>query len=91
MCATDGIPITGYITESTLWLTTNPVHAIITAYTGFFMDTKMTPTSFVIQLPRQRRRAVELYSRDTPFRGRVEQSRVRYRRRPKHVKQGHEQ
>jgi len=55
------------------------------------MDAKMTPTSFVIQLPRQRRRAVELYSRDTPFRGRVEQSKVRYRRRPKHVKQGHEQ
>ena len=55
------------------------------------MDAKMTPTSFVIQLPRQRRRAVELYSRDTPFRGRVEQSRVRYRRRPKHVNQRHEQ
>lgn len=73
------------------WLTTNPVPAIITAWTGFFMDTNMTPTSFVIQLPRQRRRAVELYSRDTPFRGRVEQSRVRYQRRPKHVNQRHEQ
>jgi hypothetical protein len=55
------------------------------------MDVKMTPTSFVIQLPRQRRRAVELYSRDTPFRGRVEQSKVRYQRRPKHVNQRHEQ
>jgi len=73
------------------WLTTNPVPAIITAWTGFFMDAKMTPTSFVIQLPRQRRRAVELYSRDTPFRGRVEQSKVRYQRRPKHVNQRHEQ
>ena len=55
------------------------------------MDAKMTPTSFVIQLPRQRRRAVELYSRDTPFRGRVEQSKVRYQRRPKHTKQRFEQ
>ena len=55
------------------------------------MDAKMTPTSFVIQLPRQRRRAVELYSRDTPFRGRVEQSKVRYQRRPKHANQRHEQ
>jgi hypothetical protein len=55
------------------------------------MDTKMTPTSFVIQLPRQRRRAVELYSRDTPFRGRVEHSKVRYQRRPKHIKQKFEQ
>ena len=52
------------------------------------MDAMMTPTSFVIQLPRQRRRAVELYSRDTPFRGRVEQSKVQYRRRAKHVKKG---
>jgi hypothetical protein len=45
----------------------------------------MRPMSFVIELPRQRRRAVELYSRDTPFRGRVEQSKIQYRRRPKHV------
>jgi hypothetical protein len=55
------------------------------------MDAMMTPTSFVIQLPRQRRRAVELYSRDTPFRGRAEQSKVQYRRRAKHVKKGVEQ
>ena len=55
------------------------------------MDAMMTPTSFVIQLPRQRRRAVELYSRDTPFRGRVEQSKVRYQRRPKHAKKGYDQ
>ena len=46
----------------------------------------MRPISFVIELPRQRRRAVELYSRDTPFRHRAEQSRVQYRRRAKHVK-----
>jgi len=47
----------------------------------------MKPVSFVIQLPRQRRRAVELYSRDTPFRGRTEKSRVQYQRRAKHSKQ----
>ena len=46
----------------------------------------MKPVSIRIELPRQRRRAVELYSRDTPFRHRAEQSRVQYRRRPKHVK-----
>jgi hypothetical protein len=51
----------------------------------------MRTLSFVIELPRQRRRAVELYSRDTPFRGRVEQSRVQYRRRVKHVKKGVEE
>ena len=45
----------------------------------------MRPMSFVIELPRQRRRAVELYSRDTPFRGRAEKSKIQYRRRPKHV------
>ena len=45
----------------------------------------MKPMSFRIELPPQRRRAVELYSRDTPFRHRVEQSRTQYRRRPKHV------
>jgi hypothetical protein len=47
----------------------------------------MKPVSFVIQLPRQRRRAVELYSRDTPFKPRVEQSRVAYTRRVKYVRQ----
>ena len=51
----------------------------------------MRTLSFVIELPRRRRRAVELYSRDTPFRGRVEQTRVQYRRRAKHVKNGVEE
>lgn len=50
----------------------------------------MKPVSFIIQLPRRRRRAVELYSRDTPFKSRVEQSRVVYSRRIKHVKQSQE-
>jgi hypothetical protein len=49
----------------------------------------MRTLSFQIELPRRRRRAVELYSRDTPFRGRVEQTRVQYRRRAKHVKKGY--
>ena len=44
----------------------------------------MKPVSFVIQLPRQRRRAVELYSRDTPFRGRREQPKTVYQRRQRH-------
>ena len=51
----------------------------------------MRTLSFGIELPRRRRRAVELYSRDTPFRGRVEQTRVQYRRRTKHVKKGVEE
>ena len=55
------------------------------------MSNTMKPTSFVIQLPPQRRRAVELYSRDSPFRGRAEQSKIQYRRRPKHIKQKFEQ
>jgi hypothetical protein len=55
------------------------------------MEIHMRPVSFVIELPRQRRRAVELYSRDTPFRGRAEQSKIQYRRRAKHVKKGCEE
>jgi hypothetical protein len=69
-------------------LTTNPIHAIIQHISDFFMEIYMRPLSFQIALPRQRRRAVELYSRDTPFRHRAEQSRVQYRRRAKHVKKG---
>lgn len=44
----------------------------------------MKPLTFVIQLPRQRRRAVELYGRDSPFKGRKEQSKVMYSRKVKH-------
>ena len=44
----------------------------------------MKTLSLVIQLPRQRRRAVELYSRDTPFRPKVEQSKLAYKRKYKH-------
>jgi hypothetical protein len=44
----------------------------------------MKTLSFIVELPRQRRRAVELYSRDTPFRPKQERSRVVYNRKVKH-------
>ena len=44
----------------------------------------MRPITFVLQIPRQRRRAVELYSRDTPFKSRAEQSKIVYNRKIKH-------
>ena len=44
----------------------------------------MKPLTFVIQLPRLRRRAVELYSRDTPFKSRAEKSKIVYDRKIKH-------
>ena len=44
----------------------------------------MKPLTFVLQLPRLRRRAVELYSRDTPFKGRAEKSKIVYDRKIKH-------
>ena len=42
--------------------------------------------SFVIQLPKQRRRAVELYAHDTPFKPKVEKNKMIYKRQPKHQK-----
>jgi len=47
----------------------------------------MNTLSFTIHLPRQRRRALELYSRDTPFKPRVVQSKLNYQRNPKHRRQ----
>lgn len=44
----------------------------------------MKPITFVLQMPRLRRRAVELYARDTPFKGRVEKSKIVYNRKIKH-------
>ena len=44
----------------------------------------MKPITLVLQIPRQRRRAVELYCRDTPFKGRVEKSKTVYNRKVKH-------
>jgi hypothetical protein len=46
----------------------------------------MKTLSFTIELPRQRRRAVELYSRDTPFRPKAEKSKIVYNRKIKHPK-----
>ena len=46
----------------------------------------MKTLSFTIELPRQRRRAVELYGRDTPFRPRQERNRMAYNRKVKHQK-----
>ena len=46
----------------------------------------MKTLSFTIDLPRQRRRAVELYSRDTPFKPKTEKSRGAYNRKTKHPK-----
>ena len=47
----------------------------------------MKTLSFTIELPQRRRRAVELYSRDTPFKPRAEKSRVAYNRKVKHRQQ----
>jgi hypothetical protein len=44
----------------------------------------MKTLSFTVQLPRQRRRAVELYSRDTPFKPKTERDKTVYNRRVKH-------
>jgi stalled ribosome alternative rescue factor ArfA len=37
------------------------------------------------KVPRQRRRCVELYAHDTPFRQRVERNRKLYQRQVKHI------
>lgn len=37
------------------------------------------------KIPRQRRRCVELYAHDTPFRQRVERNRKIYQRQVKHI------
>lgn len=41
----------------------------------------------IAKVPRQKRRAIELYAADSPFRGRVEQSRKAYQRKPKNQKE----
>ena len=47
----------------------------------------MKPVSFVLQPPRQRRHQA-LFDQDLPFRGRVEQPKTVYKRRPKHPNRG---
>ena len=44
----------------------------------------MKPITFVLQMPRLRRRAVELYARNTPFKSRAEKSKIVYNRKIKH-------
>jgi stalled ribosome alternative rescue factor ArfA len=44
----------------------------------------MKNTTLQFLVPRKRRRAVELYSADTPFRARQERNRKSYQRRDKH-------
>jgi len=47
----------------------------------------MKRNTITIKLKRQKRRCVELYSANTPFKGRVEQSRVAYKRHAKTQKE----
>jgi hypothetical protein len=44
----------------------------------------MKSITLVLQMPRLRRRAVELYARDTPFKSRAEKSKIVYNRKVKH-------
>lgn len=44
----------------------------------------MKPITLVLQIPKLRRRAVELYCRDTPFKSRAEKSKIVYNRKIKH-------
>lgn len=47
----------------------------------------MKRTTITVKLQRSKRRCVELYSENTPFKGRVEQSRVAYKRHAKNQKE----
>jgi hypothetical protein len=42
------------------------------------------PITLVLQIPRLRRRAVELYARNSPFKSRAEKSKIVYNRKVKH-------
>lgn len=44
----------------------------------------MKTLTFTLDIKRSRRRAIELYHADSPFRGRTEKSKKTYQRRPKH-------
>jgi hypothetical protein len=47
----------------------------------------MKRTTITLKLERTKRRAIELYHADSPFKGRVEESKKAYKRREKHQKQ----
>lgn len=44
----------------------------------------MKTLSFIVEIPRRRRRASELYDRDSPFKPKRERNRVLYNRKSKH-------
>lgn len=47
----------------------------------------MKRTTITLKLERTKRRAIELYHADSPFKGKVEESKKAYKRRKKHQKQ----
>jgi hypothetical protein len=47
----------------------------------------MKRTTITVKLPRVKRRAVELYDADSPFKPKVERNRVAYKRHPKNQKE----
>jgi len=47
----------------------------------------MKRTTITLKLERTKRRAIELYHNDSPFKGRVEESKKAYKRREKHKKE----
>ncbi len=47
----------------------------------------MKRTTITVKLPRLKRRAVELYDSDSPFKSKVEENRKAYKRRPKNQKE----
>jgi hypothetical protein len=46
----------------------------------------MEKQTLIIEMPRRRRRAIELYAANSPFKQKVVQSKLRFRRRDKHQK-----
>lgn len=44
----------------------------------------MNTMKLIIKIPKQRRRAIELYDTDTPFKAKVEKSKKTYTRKQKH-------
>jgi hypothetical protein len=47
----------------------------------------MKRTTIIVKLPRLKRRAVELYDANSPFKGKVEENRKAYKRKPKNQKE----
>ena len=47
----------------------------------------MKRTTITVKFERSKRRAVELYDANSPFKGRVERNRMAYQRKPKNQKE----